>query len=90
MGNSTSKDILAKTLSQAKRLGADEAEAVFYEADGISVTVRLGELETVERPAEKALGLRVYCGKKTTSLSTSDLSPAALKELAEKAVMIRG
>ena len=88
MGNSTSKDILAKTLSQAKRLGADEAEAVFYEADGISVTVRLGELETVERPAEKALGLRVYCGKKTTSLSTSDLSPAALKELAEKAVMI--
>lgn len=88
MSKNPTKDILAKTLNQAKLLGADEAEAVFYEADGISVTVRLGELETVERPAEKALGLRVYCGKKTTSLSTSDLSPAALKELAEKAVMI--
>lgn len=88
MGNATNKDILAKTLDHAKALGADEAEAVFYEADGISVGVRLGKLETVERPAEKALGLRVYCGKKTTSLSTSDLSPGALKELAEKAVMI--
>lgn len=88
MSKTSSKDILAKTLSQAKLLGADEAEAVFYEADGISVTVRLGKLETVERPAEKALGLRVYSGKKTTSLSTSDLSPAALSELAEKAVMI--
>lgn len=88
MVKDTTKDILAKTLSQAKALGADQAEAVFYEADGISVTVRLGKLETVERPAEKAFGLRVYCGKKTTSLSTSDLSPAALGELVEKAVTI--
>ncbi len=88
MGKTTNKDILAKILSQAKSMGADEAEAVFYEADGISVTVRLGKLETVERPAEKALGLRVYCGKRTTSLSTSDLSPTALSELAEKAIMI--
>ncbi len=82
------KSFLEKTLSFAKEFGADHAEAVFSEADGVSVSIRLGALEDIQREAKKALGLRVFCGQKTTSLSTTDLAGTVLRDLAEKAVLI--
>jgi len=88
MTETNPRDILEKTLTLAKAKGADQAEAVFYSEDGISVSVRLGALEDVEQPATQRLGVRVFSDGKTTSLSTSDLEKHALETMVEKAVQI--
>ena len=80
--------LLQQTMEAALKQGCDAAEVVFYEHDGISVDVRNGALEKVERPTESALGLRVFFGHKQASLSTSDLSNAALEKVIEQAVAI--
>ena len=47
---------------------------------GLSVTVRLGEVETVEHNRDKGLALTLFFGKQSGSASTSDLSPAAVRD----------
>lgn len=88
MPKNTPPNILDQILTAAKSGGADDAEAVFSETEGIAVHVRLGQRESVERTEKKALGLRVFCGKRTASLSTSDFRDKALNNLAEKAVSL--
>lgn len=81
-------DLLDKVIQETLKAGCDAAEAVFVNLDGVSVTVRNGKLEQVERPAETALGLRAFYGHRQTSLSTSDLSQGALEKLVEQAAAI--
>ncbi len=70
------RDILAEARAQ----GASEAEAgVSFEA-GLSVTVRLGEVETLEYHRDRGLGVTVYFGQRKGSASTSDISSAAIRE----------
>lgn len=67
-------------LKEAKRQGASAAEASVGSSAGIEVSVRLGELETVEHTRDNGLGVTVYFGHRKGSASTSDLSPEALRD----------
>ncbi len=73
-------------LDAARKAGADAAEAVFAESRALSVGVRKGEIETVERDETGDLGLRVFVGRKTAVVSVSEFSPATLERLVERAV----
>ncbi|MCU7906716.1 MAG: metalloprotease PmbA [Candidatus Thiodiazotropha sp. (ex Epidulcina cf. delphinae)] len=67
-------------LGEAKRQGASAAEAGVSSDAGLSLTVRLGETETIEHTRDNGLGVTVYFGRRKGAASTSDLSPQALKE----------
>ena len=75
-------------LKEAKRRGATAAEAVVSGSAGIEVAVRLGEVETVEHTRDNGLSLTVYFGQCKGSASTSDLSPAAVREAVRAACVI--
>ncbi|MDI7774093.1 TldD/PmbA family protein [Asticcacaulis sp. EMRT-3] len=70
----------------ARAAGADAAEAVFAESSALSVGVRKGAVETVERDETGDLGLRVFVGRKQAVASVSEFSPATLERLVERAV----
>ena len=73
-------------VSRARAAGADAADAIFSANASIEVSVRLGALEDVGRSEQEQLGLRVFVGQRSASVSTSDLSPAAMDALVERAV----
>ena len=82
----TSPDILHDLVAAALRAGADAAEAVTAERASLSVGVRNGALEDVEREESRDLGLRVFVGRRQASVSASDLSAATRTRLIERAV----
>lgn len=73
-------DLVAQILDEAKRQGASQAEASVSEGKGLSVTVRLGEVETIEYHRDKGLGVTVYFGQSKGHASTSDFSATAIRE----------
>jgi PmbA protein len=72
-------------LSEARRAGASAAEAAVSSDAGLSLTVRMGEPETIEHTRDNGLGVTVYFGQRKGSASTSDLSPQAIKETVQAA-----
>ncbi|PKB19279.1 microcin-processing peptidase 1 [Novosphingobium kunmingense] len=80
------KDRVAALIERARRAGADAADAVYSGSASESVQVRLGALEDVERSESEHLDLRVFVGRRSASIGSSDLSDAALEELASRAV----
>ena len=68
------------SLKAAKKLGATDAAAEVSEACGLSVSVRNGALENVERNRDKSLGVTVYVGQRRGNASTSDFSDAAIAQ----------
>lgn len=83
---STAQDRCAQLLDAAKRHGATSADAVASASSSEAVSIRLGKLEDVERSEGEEIGLRVFVGQRSASISTSDFSVAAFEELAERAV----
>jgi len=79
---------VAQVLEKAKKLGATSAEAAMSSTSGLSVTTRLGEVETIEFNQDGALGISVYVGNKKGSASTADLSSKALDLVVSKAIEI--
>jgi PmbA protein len=79
------QQIVEDTLKLAKALGASDAGAEVSEGVGLSVSVRKGELENVERNRDKSLGVSVYLGQRRGNASTSDFSVAALKQTVQAA-----
>jgi PmbA protein len=79
------KSIVADSLRQARELGATQAEADVSLQKGLTTTVRLGEVETVEYQRDRGMGITVYFGQRKGSASTADLSPRAVAETVEKA-----
>jgi PmbA protein len=71
---------VAQLLEEAKRQGASSAAAAINSDTGLSVTVRMGEVETIEHTRDNSLGITVYFGKRKGSASTSDLHPDAIKQ----------
>ena len=67
-----------RALDASKRHGATDAEVEVSAAVGQSVSVRRGEVETVEYNRDKGLGITVYIGKRRGNASTSDLSADAI------------
>ena len=74
------QQIIDDTLAIAKALGATDAAAEVSEGAGLSVSVRKGELENVERNRDKTVGITVYAGQRRGNASTSDFSQAALDQ----------
>ena len=72
-------------IAHAKKLGATDAGAEASEGLGLSVSVRRGELETVEQSRDKSLGVTVYLGQRRGNASTSDFSRAALESTVQAA-----
>ena len=79
------EDLVDRALQHAKKLGATDAGAEASEGCGLSVSVRKGELETVERNRDKSLGVTVYIGHRRGNASTSDFSPAAIEQTVQAA-----
>ncbi len=75
-------------LAEARRQGASAAEAVVSNSTGLEVSVRLGEVETVEHTRDHGLGISVFFGHRKGSSSTSDLSPAAIRDAVQQACTI--
>ena len=84
MNNNDAESILENLLTDAKSAGAEAADAVLYRAVSHGVSWRMGQLEDVERSESADLGLRVLVGQKQATVSTTDLTRASLKELAER------
>jgi PmbA protein len=82
------KTLVSEVLAEAKQQGATSAEASVSVGQGLSVNVRLGEVETVEHNRDRGLALTVFAGQQSGSASTSDLSPAALRECVRAALTI--
>jgi PmbA protein len=80
--------LIQSALEEAKKLGASAADAGVSVESGLSVTSRLGEVETIEHHRSRGFGLTVYFGQRKGSASTSDLSPEALRETVAAACRI--
>jgi len=81
----TFEQLVDAALAHAKKLGATNAGAEASEGCGLSVSVRKGELENVERNRDKSLGVTVYVGQRRGNASTSDFSPAAIEQTVQAA-----
>ena len=82
------KNIVQDLLDEAKCQGASAAEAGLSQENGLSVSARLGDVETIEHHCGQGLGITVYFGQHKGSSSTSDLSPASIKEAVSAACSI--
>lgn len=79
------EQIIADALALAAKQGASQAEAAASSGTGLSVTVRLREVETLEYHRDQGLSLSVYFGRRKGSASTSDLAPEVVREVVLKA-----
>jgi PmbA protein len=80
--------VVARTLEQGRKAGASAAEAVVSIDNGLSVSVRLGEVETLEYHRDKGLGLTLFFGQRKGNASTADLSDAGIAEAVAAAAAI--
>lgn len=83
---SAALDRLDVALAAARAAGADAADALYVGDGSTSISVRLGKLEDIGRSEGEEVGIRVFIGHRSASVSSSDLSPAALAVAAERAV----
>lgn len=81
-------DLAQFSLDRAKVLGATAAEVEISTSLGQDVTVRLGEVETIEHNRDKGLGITVYIGQKRGNASTTDLSREAIERTVKAALAI--
>jgi PmbA protein len=82
------RTIAQDMLAYAKQRGASAASAEVSEGFGQAVTVRQGEVETIEYNRDKGLGITVYLGQRRGNASTSDFSPQAVRDTVEAALSI--
>ena len=73
-------------VSQAIKAGADAADAVYVCDASTEVQVRLGALEDVARSEGEEIGLRVFVGQRSATISSSSLNPAILANLVTRAI----
>ena len=79
------EELVDTALQHAGKLGATDAAAEASEAFGLSVSVRKGELENVERNRDKGLSVTVYVGQRRGNASTSDFSKPAIQQTVQAA-----
>lgn len=80
------ESILSTLIETCTKAGASDADASFGRSDGVSVEVREGKLEGIERSESQGVALRCFFGQRQASVSGSDTSPEGLKTLAERCV----
>jgi PmbA protein len=84
------RDIASSILEYAKTRGATSAESEVSEGFGQTVTVRRGEVETIEYNRDKGIGVTTYVGQKRGHASSSDFSPQAVRDMVDAALSIAG
>src|ERR1700744_4963700 len=82
------KELAAEVVARAPAAGATDAEAMVAEGDEFSVTVRMGEVETLQESGSRGMGLRVLVGQRSASASTSDLTPDGVAQLVSGAMAL--
>ena len=82
------RSLISECLDEARRQGATAAEAGASIEQGLSVTSRLGEVETIEHHRSRGLGITVYIGQRKGAASTSDISRTAMRETVQAACRI--
>jgi PmbA protein len=80
--------LVEDVLQEARDQGATQAEAGVGVESGLTLTVRLGDVETLEYQRDRGLGVTVYFGHRKGSASTADVSPAAVRETVRAACSI--
>ena len=80
------QDRAENLVKAARKSGADAADAIYVCNASTQVAVRLGALEDVERSEGEEIGLRVFVGQRSATISASDMNPASLGSLVERAV----
>ncbi len=83
---SEAQDRADALISQAKKAGADAADAIYVCDAATQVQMRLGNLEDVERSEGEEIGLRVFVGKRSATVSSSDMDPQTLSDLVGRAL----
>ncbi|MGI9330835.1 MAG: metalloprotease PmbA [Gammaproteobacteria bacterium] len=79
------KATASSALETARKLGATQAEVSTSRGAGLSVTVRMRDVETLEYHRDQGMSVTVYFGQQKGSASTSDLDPGAVEESVGKA-----
>ena len=79
------KQLARDMLALAREQGASDAAVEISEGSGLSVSVRKGNIETIEQNKDKGLGITVYFGQRRGNASTSDFSADSLKATVEAA-----
>src|ERR1700753_1439514 len=79
-------DLLQALIAKTLQAGADACDVRLSESASLSVEVRNGDLEQVEREESRGLALRALVGRRQAHVSGTDLSPAALDALSERVV----
>lgn len=82
------ESLATDVVKRAVEAGASDAEAVIREGDEFSVNVRMGQVETLKESGSRALGLRVFRGKRSASASTSDLTADGIRQLVDGAMAL--
>jgi PmbA protein len=82
------RELAADLVARARTAGADAADAMVAESDGLSAGVRLGEVEKLKRARQRRAGLRVLVRGATALVSTADLTAAGLADFARDAVAL--
>jgi PmbA protein len=82
------ESIIQLALDEAKTRGASQAEAAVSQDTGLSVSVRLGEVETLEHQRDRSMGITVYFGQRKGSASTADFTLEAVRATVAKACSI--
>ncbi len=82
------EELARDVLQYAKERGASAAETEVSEGFGQTVTVRNGDVETIEHNRDKGLGVTVYIGKQRGHASTSDFSKQAVRDAVDAALSI--
>src|SRR6185436_13280381 len=84
------RDLAAQVVAEARRRGADDADVIVIEGTDFVVTVRRSEVETLKEAQSRALGLRVFVGKRCAMSYTSDFGRGALADLVADTVGMAG
>ncbi len=82
------ESIIERALEDARARGASQAEAAVSQDTGLSVGVRLGEVETLEHQRDRSMGITVYFGRRKGSASTADFSLETVRDTVAKACSI--
>ena len=82
------KNTAQEAVEHARKLGVEQAEVGVSYDEGFSVTVRLGELESIERQRDRSLAVTVYTKGRKGSASTTECSSVAVEETVRKAISI--
>ncbi len=81
-------ELAEQVLSLCKQQGASQAEVSLSEDSGLSVNVRMGEVETVERTQDRGVAVTVYFDQRKGTASTADIQLGSLKSTVEQACAI--